>query len=54
MPHKGYQEFPEEMFHGYPPKLAEAIGLSSLRPETRAEWRPYFPNEDDLEDLKSD
>ena len=53
MPHKGYQEFPEEMFHGYPPKLAEAMDLSLLRTATRAEWRPYFPNEAELENLES-
>ena len=53
MPHKGYQEVPEALIRRYPPKLAEAMGLSLLRPETRAEWRPYFPDEDKLQDLKS-
>ena len=51
LPHKGYQDVPEPIAHTYPPKLAEAMGLS-LPHTIRAEWRPFFLDEDKLEDLK--
>ena len=52
MPHKGYQT-PPTVPPGYPLRLAEALGLDDQRHLIPAEWEPYFPVEDDLEDLKA-
>ena len=50
IPHKGYHDVPE-IPRACPPKLAEAMRLSWPRP-IRDEWRPFFLDEDELEDLK--
>ena len=52
MPHKGYQEFATSVSCGYPIKVAEGMELSLRRREPQVELRPYFLNEDELEDIK--